>query len=60
MKLIAVKKAFATEELCLAYLETKRWPNGVRCLTCGSKEISRITRKTDNKRAQLYQCLDRF
>jgi hypothetical protein len=62
MKLIEVTKAFATEEQCLAYLEAKRWPNGVRCLTCGSKEISRITRKvskkTDNKRAQLYQCLE--
>ncbi len=62
MKLIEVTKAFATEEQCLAYLEAKRWPNGVRCLTCGSKEISRITRKvtkkSDNKRAQLYQCLE--
>jgi hypothetical protein len=62
VKLIEVTKAFATEEQCLAYLEAKRWPNGVRCLTCGSKDISRITRKvsnkTDNKRAQLYQCLE--
>lgn len=62
MKLIEVTKAFATEEQCLTYLEASRWPNGVRCLTCGSKEISRITRKvskkTDNKRAQLYQCLE--
>jgi hypothetical protein len=62
VKLIEVTKAFATEEQCLAYLEAKRWPNGVRCLTCGSKEISRITRKvskkTDNKRAQLFQCLE--
>jgi transposase-like protein len=63
MKLIEVTKAFATEEQCLAYLEAKRWPTGVRCTTCGSKEISRITRKvtrkTDNKRAQLYQCLEK-
>jgi transposase-like protein len=62
MKLIEVTKAFATEEQCLAYLEAKRWPDGVRCVTCGAKEISRITRKvtkkTDNKRAQLYQCLE--
>jgi hypothetical protein len=43
-------------------LEAKRWPNGVRCTTCGAKEISRITRKVskkkDNKRAQLYRCLE--
>jgi len=62
MKLIEVTKAFATEEQCLAYLEAKRWPDGVRCLTCGSKEISRInrkvTKKTDNKRAQIFQCLE--
>jgi transposase-like protein len=62
MKLIEVTKAFASEEQCLAYLEAKRWPDGVRCLTCGSKDISRIarkvTKKTDNKRAQLYQCLE--
>jgi len=62
MKLIEVSKTFATEEQCLNYLEAKRWPDGVRCVTCGSKEISRITRtvtkKTDNKRAQLYQCLE--
>jgi transposase-like protein len=62
MKLIEVTKAFATEEQCLAYLEAKRWPDGVRCLTCGASKISRITRKvskkTDNKRTQLYQCLE--
>lgn len=62
MKLIEVTKAFATEEQCLAYLEAKRWPTGVRCTTCGAKDISRITRKvskkTDNKRVQLYQCLE--
>src|ERR1700733_3084053 len=58
MNLIEATKAFATEKQCLAYLEAKRWPNGIRCLTCGSKEISHITRKvtakSDNKRAQLY------
>ena len=62
MKLMEVTKAFATEEQCLAYLEAKRWPDGIRCVACGSKNISRITRKvtkkTDNKRAQLYQCLE--
>src|SRR5437870_5528776 len=62
MKLIEVAQALATDEQCLAYLENRRWPNSVRCLTCGSKEISRITRKvtkkSDNKRAQLYQCLE--
>lgn len=61
MKLIDVTKAFANDEQCLAYLEQKRWPDGVRCPTCGAKEVSKITRKTasKNKRAQVYQCLEK-
>lgn len=69
MKLIDVSKAFATDEQCLAYLEHKRWPKGVRCPICGAREISRITRTVDetktrtekkqNKRKQLYQCLEK-
>jgi hypothetical protein len=68
MKLIDVPKAFATDEQCLAYLEAKRWPNGIRCTVCGAKEISTITRTVDetktrkqkkqNKRKHLYQCLE--
>ena len=46
MKLIEVSKAFATDEQCLAYLENRRWPDGVRCTVCGGKEVSKITRKT--------------
>jgi len=61
MKLIDVHKAFATDEQCLSYLENKRWPNGVRCPICGHAEVSKITRKskTKNKRAQIYQCLEK-
>lgn len=60
MNLIDVHKAFGTEEQCLAYLEQMRWPNGVRCVTCGSKDISSITRKSkkENKRETIYQCLE--
>jgi transposase-like protein len=63
MKLIEVSQAFATDEQCLAYLEASRWPDGVRCTVCGAKEVSKITRKvtrkTENKRAQIYQCLEK-
>jgi transposase-like protein len=61
MKLIDVTKAFASDEQCLAYLEASRWPDGVRCTVCGAKEVSKITRKTKtkNKRAQVYQCLEK-
>ena len=62
MKLIDVPKSFATDEQCLTYLEQMRWPNGVvRCLVCGNKSVSRITRKSKSKnvRAQIYQCLEK-
>ena len=60
MRLIDISRAFATDEQCLAYLENRRWPNGVRCTVCGAEKISKITRKskTKNKRAQVYQCLE--
>jgi transposase-like protein len=64
MNLIDVNEKFATDEQCLAYLEQMRWPDGkVRCTVCGCDRISRITRKVSekskNKRAQLYQCLEK-
>ncbi|MGH9544690.1 MAG: IS1595 family transposase [Terriglobales bacterium] len=61
MKLIDVTKAFQSDEQCLAYLEASRWPAGVRCTVCGAKEVSKITRKakSKNKRAQVYQCLEK-
>src|SRR5690349_16074345 len=61
MRLIDVPKAFATDEMCLAYLEAMRWPKGVRCPICGIDTVSKITRKSKSKnvRAQLYQCLEK-
>ena len=62
MNLIDVSRELATDEQCLAFLEAQRWPDGVvRCPTCGNDQISRITRKsiTKNKRAQVYQCLEK-
>jgi len=35
---------FALEEDCLAYLEWVRWPDGVRCLKCGSGQAWRTER----------------
>jgi transposase-like protein len=60
MNLIDVTKNFATDEQCLAYLESQRWPDGVRCIVCGNDKVSKITRKTKSKnvRAQIYQCLE--
>jgi len=66
---IEISQAFATEEACLMYLEAARWPDGVRCVTCGDKNISRFVAKgksrfdKDGKLVtgpdrQLFQCLN--
>jgi transposase-like protein len=62
MNLIDVNDKFKTEESCWNYLEQMRWPDGIRCVTCGHNEVSTINRKvskdSDNKRGKLYQCLE--
>jgi hypothetical protein len=30
---------FSNPDNCLIYLAQKRWPNGVECPTCGSKDV---------------------
>ncbi len=40
---------FSTEESCIDYLVTLRWPNGFECPICGNKENRRTTRG-------LYEC----
>jgi transposase-like protein len=64
MNLIDITKKFQTDAECFEFLESQRWPDGVvRCVTCGNDRISRITRKTSattkNKKAQIYQCLEK-
>jgi transposase-like protein len=43
--LIDTAKVFATEENCHLYLESARWPEGVRCLKCDHNKISKFTVK---------------
>lgn len=61
MNIMDVNREFQTEEDCLEHLEKMRWPDGVRCPTCGAKEISKITRKptAKNKRTRSFQCLEK-
>ena len=61
MNLIDVTREFQDDDDCLAYLESMRWPDGIRCPTCGNDNISRITRKkaSKNKRTRIYQCLEK-
>lgn len=57
MNLIDVNAQFKTEENCWNYLEQMRWPDGIRCVTCGNDKVSVINRKvgkgTENKRGKL-------
>ncbi len=52
MSLIAVQKAFGTEEQCIAYLKAARWGDGpVTCLKCGKNNVSEfITNETTRER----------
>jgi len=58
MSQIKLPRQFDTEEKCSTFLETMRWPEGVRCPKCGHARISRFqaSGKTGKVR-QLYQCL---
>ena len=71
MNLIDVTQQFKTDDDCLAYLESMRWPDGIRCPVCGCDRISTITRKNGtvtrgksageprkNRRTRIYQCLE--
>ena len=61
MKLIDVTKQFTSDDKCLDYLESMRWPNGeIGCVHCGEVgRVSKITRekKGKNQRARIYQCM---
>jgi hypothetical protein len=36
---IEAREYFANPDQCLAYMVKKRWPNGLRCLRCGSPRL---------------------
>jgi transposase-like protein len=41
--LVNLIERFGSEDKCYAFLEGLRWPDGVKCLRCGSDKISRVT-----------------
>ncbi|MGP0076277.1 MAG: IS1595 family transposase [Bryobacteraceae bacterium] len=49
--LISIQEELGTEEQCLAFLETLRWPHGVRCLKCGKDKISKFTTKESERKS---------
>jgi len=50
MNLPALIERFGSEDKCRAYLEELRWPDGVECPRCQSKNISRIRERNQ------YEC----
>jgi len=54
--LVEAQREFATQEACEEHLAEMRWPNGVECPRCGSKEVTRLsTRKKWQCKACRYQ-----
>jgi len=45
MNLVQMMQDFGDESKCRAYLEALRWPDGVKCLRCGSEKIYRIVKR---------------
>ena len=57
--LIDIVRDFPDEKHCVDYMETMRWPEGVRCLTCGCDSISKFTSSSKKQTVRyLYQCLE--
>jgi transposase-like protein len=50
MNLIDVTKKFASPEACNDFLESMRWPDGVACLACESKRVSKYTKKASTRK----------
>lgn len=61
MDLHEIPPLLETEEQCLEFLESVRWPDGVCCPTCGSDRIGKVRRRNPgkNRRVILYTCLER-
>src|SRR5579862_524766 len=49
VKLIDVAKKFATPEACNDFLEALRWPNGVECVHCQSKRVSKYVKQESTR-----------
>ncbi len=69
MNLIDVAKKFATPESCNDFLEQMRWPEGVECVHCGGKRVSKYVKQASVRKSGaragetvpsriLYVCLD--
>lgn len=58
MNLADIVRDFPTEESCEQFLATQRWPDGIECIACGSKRITRTTRRGKINRKTGHQSPD--
>lgn len=59
MNLRELQEKFDTQDKCLDFIEKMRWPEGVRCVTCGCDKISRVTSSSKKQTVRkLYECLE--
>src|ERR1039458_148434 len=49
MNLIDVSKKFATPEACNDFLESMRWPDGVRCVKCDSAKVTKYRKNAGSR-----------
>jgi transposase-like protein len=49
MNLIDVAKKFATPEACNDFLEKTRWPEGVECVHCAGKRVSKYVKDASSR-----------
>jgi len=57
MNLIDIHETFKTDEQCIEYLATLRWPDGVRCVVCGSDQVRQYSSPTKKQTGRkIYQC----
>lgn len=49
MNLIDVTKKFATAGACNDFIESMRWPDGVTCLSCESKKVTKYTKQEGSR-----------
>jgi len=57
MNLIEVQKTFKSDDECMEHLAQLRWPDGIRCVTCGSKEVKQYASPTKKQlNRKIYQC----
>jgi transposase-like protein len=57
MNIIDIHKTFKSDDQCTEYLAKLRWPDGVRCLTCGTDKVKQYSSPTKKQPSRkVYEC----